>query len=197
MASQADRSALEDEIGRSLATGAVREAVARIVRGYGPEILGYLAAVLKNESDGEEAFGLFCEELLKTLGTFERRCSARTWAYRIAWHCAQKLADDPHRRRARRLATDEVSGLIAGVRSSSLPYLKDSARVWLQKVRESLSPEEQTLLVLRIDRELSWREVALVMTAGGEEIEEAALRKRFDRLKQKLQQAARDRDAPG
>ena len=186
------RAALEAGIAQSLDAGDVRAAVAQIVRGYGPEILGYLAAVLKSESDGDDAFGLFCEELLGGLDRFERRCSARTWAYRVAWHCAQKFAEDPHRRRGRRLATGEISGLAAGVRSNSQPYLKESARIWLLRVRESLSPEEQTLLVLRIDRELSWREVAVVM---GEEIEEAALRKRFDRLKRKLQQAASERKA--
>ena len=45
MASGGDRAALEEEIGRSLETGDVRGAVARIVRGYGPEILNALAKV--------------------------------------------------------------------------------------------------------------------------------------------------------
>ena len=181
------RAALEVEIAGSLEAGDIRGAVASIVRGYGPELLGYLAAVLKSDSDGDDAFGLFCEELLKSLERFERRCSARTWSYRVAWHCAQKLAEDPNRRRGRRLATDEISKLVQSVRSGTPPYLEDSARIWLRQFRERLSPEEQTLLILRIDRGLAWQEVAAIM----EGVDEPALRKRFDRLKRRLREAAR------
>jgi RNA polymerase sigma-70 factor (ECF subfamily) len=48
--------------------------------------------------------------------------------------------------------------------------------------------------VLRVDRELSWREVAVAL---GEEADDeaccAALRKRFERLKEKLAGFARER----
>ena len=46
--------------------------------------------------------------------------------------------------------------------------------------------------MLRLDRDLSWREVATVMSAEGEPVDEAALRKRFERVKARLAQRARE-----
>ena len=46
--------------------------------------------------------------------------------------------------------------------------------------------------MLRVDRGLSWGEVALVLAdEQGEPVEESALRKRFERLKDKLAERAR------
>jgi DNA-directed RNA polymerase specialized sigma24 family protein len=65
--------------------------------------------------------------------------------------------------------------------------------VELEALRATLTPEEQSLLTLRVDRELSWREVAEVMAEEGRPADEPALRKRFGRLKEKLAGAARER----
>jgi RNA polymerase sigma-70 factor (ECF subfamily) len=62
----------------------------------------------------------------------------------------------------------------------------------LRRLRQALDPEERTLLVLRLDRELPWEEVALVLSGDGAPLEPAALRKRFERLKGKLARMARD-----
>jgi RNA polymerase sigma-70 factor (ECF subfamily) len=62
----------------------------------------------------------------------------------------------------------------------------------LERLRAQLEPEEQTLLTLRVDRQLSWREVADILAEEGATVDEAALRKRFERLKDKLARAARE-----
>ena len=57
-----------------------------------------------------------------------------------------------------------------------------------------LAPDDQTLLIMRIDRELAWSEIALVMSDAEPgalseaqlKRQSAALRKRFERLKQEL-----------
>ncbi len=59
------------------------------------------------------------------------------------------------------------------------------------RLRESLEPEERTLLVLRLDKELDWEEIAAVLSAEGRPASSVALRKRFERLKQKLARLAR------
>jgi RNA polymerase sigma-70 factor (ECF subfamily) len=69
---------------------------------------------------------------------------------------------------------------------------KRALRSTLIAQRARLSPEERALLVLRLDRDLAWREVATVLSADGEPVDEAALRKRFERLKAKLAQLARE-----
>jgi RNA polymerase sigma-70 factor (ECF subfamily) len=62
----------------------------------------------------------------------------------------------------------------------------------LDAIRGDLGPEDQTLLILRVDRRLTWREIARVMSPAETSSDEAitkravTLRKRFDRLKQEL-----------
>jgi RNA polymerase sigma-70 factor (ECF subfamily) len=46
------------------------------------------------------------------------------------------------------------------------------------------------MIILRFDRGLSWTEVAQVLAAGGAPVDEAALRKRFERLKKRLRELA-------
>jgi len=62
----------------------------------------------------------------------------------------------------------------------------------LLKLRESLDREEQTLLILRVDKAMAWEDVAEVLRADGDPATPAALRKRFERLKEKLGRLARE-----
>jgi RNA polymerase sigma-70 factor (ECF subfamily) len=62
----------------------------------------------------------------------------------------------------------------------------------LVKLRDSLDPEEQTLLILRVDKAMPWEDVAEVLGADGDPVSPAALRKRFERLKEKLGRLARE-----
>jgi RNA polymerase sigma-70 factor (ECF subfamily) len=73
----------------------------------------------------------------------------------------------------------------------------------VRALREKLDPDDQMLLVLRVDRQLSWRDLALVMGANPEEApgsqpdeatierEAVRLRKRFERVKAELKQLAK------
>jgi RNA polymerase sigma-70 factor (ECF subfamily) len=70
-------------------------------------------------------------------------------------------------------------------------------RTALDALRETLTPEEQTLLHLRIDQALSWDEIALVFGKDGSSVEAATLRKRFERLKERLAALARERGLVG
>jgi RNA polymerase sigma-70 factor (ECF subfamily) len=62
----------------------------------------------------------------------------------------------------------------------------------LMTLYESLDSEERTLLTLRVDKALPWEEVAEVMRADGEPSTPAAIRERFERLKEKLGRLARE-----
>jgi len=65
-------------------------------------------------------------------------------------------------------------------------------------LRDALDPDDRTLLVLRVDRGLSWEEVARVMlgvetTADADLSRESdRLRKRYQLLKDELRRQARD-----
>lgn len=179
--------ALEERIGEALDAGDVAAAATLGVRGYGPQILGYLTAILREKDLAEDAFSVFTEDLWKGLEGFRRGSSFRTWAYKLAYHAALRVLRDPHHRRGVTLPTSLASGLAADVRTETPLHLRTDVKTSVQQLRELLSPEEQTLLVLRIDRGLDWREVADVMDA-----EEPTVRKRFERLREKLRKLARE-----
>jgi RNA polymerase sigma-70 factor (ECF subfamily) len=163
-----------------------------VVRELGPQLLGYLCSVLRSEADAGEVFSMFSEDLWRGLPGFRRECPLRVWCYRLAWHAAARFLRDPYRGRGRRLETTELARLVGEVRSSVFLGRDQARQATLDRLREGLGPEERTLLVLRVDRGLSWSEVALVLgDERGAPVEEAALRKRFERLKEKLAERAR------
>ena len=158
-----------------------------MVREYGPQLLGYLCSVLRSEADAGEVFSMFSEDLWRGLPGFRRECPLRVWCYRLAWHAAARFLRDPFRGRGRRLETTELSRLVESIRSSVFLGRDQARQATLDRLRAGLTPDERALLVLRLDRGLGWAEVALVLTeAQGAPVDEAALRKRFERLKDKL-----------
>ncbi len=100
------------------------------------------------------------------------------------------MTRDPYRRRRELLATSQAEQLAQEVRSttSAKRSAEDEARI--TRLRNGLSPDEQTIIILRFDRGMSWREVARVLEEDGEPIEEAALRKRFERMRSRLRELA-------
>jgi RNA polymerase sigma-70 factor (ECF subfamily) len=182
--------ALEERIAAGLDAGDLQAAATEAVRGYGPEILGYLVAVMRDDEAAYEVFSQFSEDLWRGLSAFRRESSFRTWAYKLAWHATKRYRRDAFRRRAQPLETTQISKIAAEVRSSTIMYLKTQVKDGVAKLRESLDPQDQTLLILRVDRNLPWSEVAHVMAEQDQKVDEAALRKRFERLKVKLRKLA-------
>jgi RNA polymerase sigma-70 factor (ECF subfamily) len=181
---------LDERLRAHLARGELREAAVSLIRDQGPQILGYLEALVRSEGDAREVFAQFAEDLWRGLPGFRAEAPLRVWAWRLAWHAAARHLREPYRQRGRRLQTSEISGLAAGVRSRSSRGSRLDA---LAALRAELQPEEQTLLVLRLDKELSWREIALVLAESGGAPAEPALRKRFERIKERLARRARER----
>lgn len=179
---------LEARILANLDAGDVDGAATLAVRGYGPEIFGYLAGVLRNDAHAADAFSIFSENVWHGLSTFERKASLRTWAYKVAFGAAMRIVRDPERRRAVPLTSTQASRVAAEVRSETAAHLRTETKSAIRDLRAALTQEEQTLLILRVDRDLEWREVAIVLEA-----EEATLRKRFERVKEKLKKLARER----
>ncbi len=182
---------IEQRIGRCLDDGDLKQAATEALRGYGPQIFSYLAAVLRDQNAASEVFSQFSEDLWLGIGKFRRESSLRSWAYRIAWNAARQFGRDPFGKRQQQLTTGEWSGIAEQVRSSSAALRELGIQSRLAKLRDRLEPEEKTLLILRVDRDLSWREIAEVMSESNRPLGEAGLRKRFQRLKSKLRKMAK------
>ena len=183
---------LEPRILALLDAGDVSGASTEALRGFGPQVLGYLTAVLRDEDDAHDVFSQFAEDLWRGLPGFRRESAVRTWAFRLAWHAASRYARDPYRKRHRPILTTEASKIAEQVRSTFSTYAPGGRADKLLKLRESLDTEEQTLLILRVDKGMAWEDVAEVLRADGEPATPAALRKRFERLKEKLGRMARE-----
>jgi len=125
------------------------------------------------------------------LSAFKGESSLLTWCYSVAWNVATRQFRDPYRRRRRALESTAYAHLVEEVRTTTLPHLRTEVKAGMARLRESLDPEDRTLLYLRIDREMSWKGVAQVLAADGRVREEQALRKRFERIKERLRRIAK------
>ncbi|MGC4092892.1 MAG: sigma-70 family RNA polymerase sigma factor [Polyangiaceae bacterium] len=189
----------EQRISAAFKAGELRLAATSALEAYADEIASFLGARLRSPSDAAEVFSMFVEDLWAGLPNFAWRCSMRTWAYALARNASARYLTSPQRRPNRALPLSElpeISALIDRVRSTTHAFQRTDTKDRFRALREQLDSEDQMLLVLRVDRELSWRDLALAMT-GDTELDEAALvreaarlRKAFERVKIELRRLA-------
>jgi RNA polymerase sigma-70 factor (ECF subfamily) len=168
------------------------------VRGYGPEVFGFLLATLRNEQDATDVFSDFSVGLLSGLPKFDWRCSLRTWAYTIAHNASRRFRRDSALRDRRRAGSSALDEVVDIVRTQTMSFLKTETRSRLEKLRDALPPEDRELLVLRVDRDMAWNDLARALHEGEEPLSDAVLaresqrlRKRFQLIKDRLREAAR------
>ena len=190
---------LEQSIRQKLEHSELHEAVRIILEGYGPELFTYLLRTTHNEADASDVFSEFCEKLWCGIATFQGRSACRTWLYRMATNTRVDFLRNPNHRRVQRLETDEMLKLEQQVRSRTLSYLRSEVVDRFAKLHAELDREEQTLLLLRVEKEMTWPEIAEVLRGPDELLSEeelpsraAALRQRFKRLKEKIRKIARE-----
>lgn len=184
---------------RALITGGELErATEEALREYGAELIGWLCSILPSTADAHDAFSRMSEELWKSLRRFDGRCAVRTWCYMLARHAAARVRARTGKRRE--------------VLVSQIPSLQQAVtRIWNTSQREAtrardvyaeirtlLDDDDQTLLILRVDRNLAWRDIAQVLlgedaTASELTRKAATLRKQFERVKQRLRELAAQR----
>jgi RNA polymerase sigma-70 factor (ECF subfamily) len=201
-----DRLFREAEIKAACDAGDHERAVTLLLEIYGDELLSFLIVRLRDRSHGEEAFSLLAEDLWLGLPKFEFRSSVRTWAYILARHVAARYARAPGRRKDRHLALSgnvQLSQLVEQTRTRTEAHRRTEVKTQMRALRDKLDPDDQMLLTLRVDRQMDWRDLAIVMSAGEdptdvglneEELdrESARLRKRFERVKEVLRRMAKE-----
>jgi RNA polymerase sigma-70 factor (ECF subfamily) len=181
--------AVDEEVLGAVERGARDEALKLALQSYGPGVLGYLESVLGDPDDARDVFQTFAEDLWDWLPGY-RGGSLRAAAYRIARHAAARFRREAWRRRRERMRTTMASRIAASIQSPE-SRLASRPKDRLERLRAALDPDERTLLILRLDRELSWTEVAEVLSDEGDAVDSAAVRKRFERVKEKLAKLAR------
>src|SRR5688572_29855595 len=82
---------VEAELARLRAEGKLRDVATITIETYGPDVLGFLAALLRSQVDASDAFAQACENLWKALPRFEGRSSVKTWFYTVARNTALRM----------------------------------------------------------------------------------------------------------
>ena len=199
-----EREAREAEIRAACEQGDYQRATTTLLQTYAEELLSFLVVRLGDRSHADDAFSLLAEDLWIGLPKFEFRSSVRTWAYTVARHVAARYARTPARKKDRNLTLSknvQLSQLVEQLRTRTEAYRRSDVKSEIRALRDKLDAEAQMLLVLRVDRQMSWRDLALVMSSSEEsansipdeaalEREAARLRKRFERVKAELKQLA-------
>jgi RNA polymerase sigma-70 factor, ECF subfamily len=194
-------SALERSIRARLDAGDVGGAASEAVRRYGPEVLGWLVALHHDHDDAGDVFAATTEALWGALPGFRWECSLRTWMYAIARRVSLRYRRDAARRGARLTSLEGCEAALAlanEVRSSTLSCLRSDNPNALTRLRDELPEPDRALLVLRVDRGLAWMDLARVFlgpdaTDDAVSRESARLRKRFQLVRGRLAEAARER----
>lgn len=163
--------------------GATREALHEV----GPRVRRYLLQVLRDQTAADEAFARFTESVWEGLASYRGEAPLGTWALRIATNSARDQQRDAWRQRACTLRPEHD----LPNHEQSTPGRRDREQEVFEQLRAELSPEDQALLVLRLDQRLSWADAAAVLSSDAEPIGPDALRKRYERLRARLAELVR------
>jgi len=163
---------------------------------YGPEIRKLMWVVLKERSRVEDAFGAFSEELLKSLPSFRWQSSFRTWAHGMARNICLQVIRSP-RAREHLMTEGSLDRQAQRERTETAPWVRTDVKRRFRALQVRLSPHEQKLLALRVDRHLSWEQIARAVSDQPLSRAElgkktAVLRQQFQRLKARLRELAID-----
>jgi RNA polymerase sigma-70 factor (ECF subfamily) len=187
-----ERDSLERQIRELSVAGDKKQAVTLLLKGYGRELFGFLVSRLRDRDAASEVFSAFTEDVWRGLDGFRWQCSARVWAYTLARHAASHYIHDARRRGARHVPLSragEVSEIVERIRTETLASARTEAKTQIAKLRQRLPEEDQTLLVLRVNRRLTWPEIAMVLLHDGEVVDDATLAREAVRLRQRFQTA--------
>jgi len=187
------RKAADAEIRGRCQAGQFDVATTLVIRHYGPELMGYLHATAGNPDLATEAFAELGEDIWKGLAGFRWDASIRSWLYILARNALNQLRRDPRRRVDRNLPLSIAPDVEVVVRTATMNIQRTAVKDEFRVLREQLSPEDHELLLLRLDNKMSWKDIARVMGGGdGLDVDTraATLRKRFERVKDRLRELA-------
>jgi RNA polymerase sigma-70 factor (ECF subfamily) len=202
MAMTALQEAQEAKAREACERGDYDAAATHLIEAYGAELLRFLASRMSDQGAAAEVYSEVAERLWRALPRFQWRHGARAWCYAIARNTSINYVTAAGRRPERNLPLSQaaqLSQMVERTRSRTMPFLRTEVKDRFRRLREQLSDDDQTLMTLRLDRRMEWRELALVMSFDGEEPsdeqlkrESARLRKRFEAAKDKLRRFARE-----
>lgn len=157
-----------------------RDACTLIARVLGSEVRGYCRGMMASASTGDDLYQDVLEAALVGLPSFQFASSIRTWVYAIAHHLVLRRLRRYSRRKVVRLETGQADGLPGtDLRSQES---REHRRELVMELRDRLAPEDREVIILRAERELSFRDIATVLQTS-----EASARQRFHRARKQIE----------
>ena len=134
------------------------------------------------------------ELLWRSLPKFLWAGSLRGWLYVVVRNESARLQADPFARRATSFDAEGDHGEDnRRQRTETAPYRKTDVKQAFLRLRDQLTEDDRLLLLLRVDRNLDWSDVARAMAGHDtppDPRDVARLRKRFQRVKERLRTLA-------
>ena len=186
----------EAQIRELVAAGRKDDSVTQVIAQSGPDILRFLLATARDEDLASDAFADWSERVWKSLPAFRWDCTLRSWLYRVAKTALydQLRAERRKQQRQAPLQSEQIANVAAQVRTATLSLYRSENVDAMNKLRDSLDEDDRLLLVLRVDRELPFDEIAAVFLGEADAPalarETARLRKRFQLVKERLYELA-------
>lgn len=184
-------SAVEEQIRELHAGGAFERAAAIAIKRYGSELQGWLANSVRDDTAAREIYSACLEQFWKALPQFRFEASIRTLLYRIARNATYRYFCG--RQREDWVFDSQLVIRPTYDRSETRPWFRTDVKNKLRDICERLTIKQRMVLTLRVEKQMSWNEIARVMNQGeawiSDELlrrEAAALRQQFRRLKHEL-----------
>jgi len=138
------------------------EALAVLMREYGPAVYRYCRQMVGDEDLAEEIQQMTFVQAYEALPKFARRSSLRTWLFGIARHRCLDIAKMTRRRRKRFGPLEEAPDLPEPGGSAEDRLAERSRAGALETCLQKLAPHIRDAVVLRFQQGLSYPEMARI-----------------------------------
>lgn len=163
------------------------DAFAELYARHRARLFHYLLGQLRDRSLAEELFQDVWQKMIHARNGWRPDAAFATWLFRIAHN---RLNDHWRAARHRPVAPDDADERTARLADTCTPELladEQAQRLELRQALAELPPEQQEVVILRLEQELSLEEIGQI-TGVGRETVKSRLRYAMDKLRARLSQ---------
>ncbi|MGB3393078.1 MAG: RNA polymerase sigma factor [Stenotrophomonas sp.] len=161
------------------------EAFTELYARHRARLFHYLLGQLRDRTLAEELFQDVWQRLVHARAGWKPEAAFATWLFRIAHN---RLNDHWRAARHRPAAPDDADQRTARLADTRTPELladEQAQRLQLHRALAELPPEQQEVVILRLEQELSLDEIGQI-TGVGRETVKSRLRYAMDKLRARL-----------
>jgi RNA polymerase sigma-70 factor (ECF subfamily) len=162
--------------------GGDTEAFAQLYSRHRARLFHYLLGQLRDRPLAEELFQDIWQKMINARSGWKPDAAFTTWLFRIAHN---RLNDHWRASRHRPAAPDDADERMARLADTCTPELvadEQAQRLQLHQALAELPPEQQEVVLLRLEQELSLEEIGQI-TGVGRETVKSRLRYAMDKLR--------------